>query len=162
MFPRSEHARLARRIGGVCFKWVDWEDSSGLPPMKAGAIEREVSRYNRRARSNCASACRARAGEQQPTGTPHFWPLYGAILYLRPRYAFHPVGGDKRRAVPFRERPWRQELALSTLQKKRSPSQLLDPVQGTYTPVPSREPGARPRARVHTGEKLQCKCGTLV
>ena len=24
------------------------------------------------------------------------------------------------------------------------------------------EPGARPRARVHTGEKLRCKCGTLV
>ena len=38
--------------GHIYFKWVDGEDSSGLPSMKAGAIEREVSRYNRRAGTN--------------------------------------------------------------------------------------------------------------
>jgi hypothetical protein len=38
--------------GQIYFKWVNGEDSSGLPSMKAGAIEREVNRYNRKAGTN--------------------------------------------------------------------------------------------------------------
>jgi hypothetical protein len=41
---------LAR--GRVYFKWSDGEDSSGLPSMNSGAIEREVKRYNRTAGTN--------------------------------------------------------------------------------------------------------------
>jgi hypothetical protein len=39
---------------------------------------------------------------------------------------------------PFRERPWRQEPRSFATSKKCIPSQVLDPVQGTYTPVASR------------------------
>ena len=38
--------------GRILFQNIDGEDSSGLPWMKAGAIEREVTRYNRRAGTN--------------------------------------------------------------------------------------------------------------
>ena len=38
--------------GHIYFKRIDGKDSSGLPSMKAGAIEREVDRYNRRAGTN--------------------------------------------------------------------------------------------------------------
>ena len=38
--------------GNIYFERIDSEDSSGLPSMKAGAIEREVTRYNRKAGMN--------------------------------------------------------------------------------------------------------------
>jgi hypothetical protein len=38
--------------GRILFHNIDGEDSSGLPWMNAGAIEREVTRYNRRAGTN--------------------------------------------------------------------------------------------------------------
>lgn len=38
--------------GRIYFESIDGEDSSGLPWMKAGAIDREVTRYNRRAGTN--------------------------------------------------------------------------------------------------------------
>jgi hypothetical protein len=38
--------------GRIYFENIDGEDSSGLPWMKAGAIERELTRYNRRAGTN--------------------------------------------------------------------------------------------------------------
>jgi len=47
-------------------------------------------------------------------------------------------GLARRRAVPFRERPWRQEPRSFPTSKKCIPSQVLDPVQRTYTPVASR------------------------
>jgi predicted metal-binding membrane protein len=75
------------------------------------------------------------------------------------------VGLAKRRAVPFRERPWRQELALSPLEKSVLPRNFLIRCRGRihlWLREVLGEPGARPRARVHTGEKLRCKCGTLV
>jgi hypothetical protein len=45
------------------------------------------------------------------------------------------------------------------------PRKFLIRCRGCITPTASRgswRAGARPRARVHTGEKLRCKCGTLV
>ena len=38
--------------GRIYFESIDGEDSSGLPWMKAGAIERAVTRYNDRAGTN--------------------------------------------------------------------------------------------------------------
>jgi hypothetical protein len=38
--------------GRIYFENIDGEDSSGLPWMKAGAIEQELTRYNRRAGTN--------------------------------------------------------------------------------------------------------------
>jgi hypothetical protein len=38
--------------GSVYFKRTDGEDSSGLPSMIAGALDREVKRYNRKAGTN--------------------------------------------------------------------------------------------------------------
>jgi hypothetical protein len=38
--------------GRIYFENIDGEDSSGLPWMKGGAIEQELTRYNRRAGTN--------------------------------------------------------------------------------------------------------------
>ena len=38
--------------GHIYFESIEGEDSSGLPWMKAGLIEREVTRYNRKAGRN--------------------------------------------------------------------------------------------------------------
>ena len=38
--------------GHICFETIGSNDSAGLPRLKAGAIEREVARYNRRAATN--------------------------------------------------------------------------------------------------------------
>jgi hypothetical protein len=38
--------------GRIYFERIDGEDSSGLPWMKAGAIERHIAKYNRRAGTN--------------------------------------------------------------------------------------------------------------
>ena len=38
--------------GHIYFERIDGEDSSGLPWMKAGAIEREIAKYNRRTGTN--------------------------------------------------------------------------------------------------------------
>ena len=44
------HYYVAR--GNIYFERIDGEDSSGLPWMKAGAIEREIAKYNRRTGTN--------------------------------------------------------------------------------------------------------------
>jgi hypothetical protein len=44
--------RYSLAKGHIYFERIDGDDSSGLPWMKAGAIEREVTRYNRKAGTN--------------------------------------------------------------------------------------------------------------
>ena len=63
----------------------------------------------------------------------------------------------ERWAVPFGSVPGAKNLALSPLQKSVFPRKFLTRCSGRIHPwlrEVSGEPGARPRARVHTGEKL--------
>jgi hypothetical protein len=50
VFKWSRRYSVAR--GHIYFESIDGEDSSGLPWMEAGAIERALTRYNRKAGTN--------------------------------------------------------------------------------------------------------------